>query len=238
MVNATIEGVKGTFIFDTGAGINLFFKDFAAKLSEKSTYHFLTAHRATGERLDVPFYKSSTLQFGGTEFKDIPYTTFDVEVKGIDGLLALPMFKNQDFIIDYDNKEITLTDLSNTQNTKSFPIQLNQQADKTLDMVTEITLNDQYNIQVLLDSGSGSGSFWLSDRLIKTLGMKKVELKSFKRKSEFNPDQTTAFYSGKIQSISNKFARLENPKVTFVEGLIYEGKTSIGWLGHKIGISL
>lgn len=31
---------------------------------------------------------------------------------------------------------------------------------------------------------------------------------------------------------------LNQPKVTFVDGLIYEGKTSINWLGRKIGISL
>ncbi len=58
------------------------------------------------------------------------------------------------------------------------------------------------------------------------------------KKSEFNPDMTTKFYKGDIGSVSTPFATVEKPKVFFVEGLIYEGKTSINWLGKKLGFNL
>ena len=111
-------------------------------------------------------------------------------------------------------------------------------ADNSIDIFTYITLNDQYKIQVLLDSGAGNDSFWLNDKLIALLGLNKNDLQISEKKSEFNEKVVTKFYRGSINSISNSYANLKEPKVVFVEGLIYEGKTSINWLGKKIGISL
>jgi len=54
LVSAEIEGKKGNFIFDTGGGINLFFDEFASALKKKETYNFLTAFRATGEKIVCP----------------------------------------------------------------------------------------------------------------------------------------------------------------------------------------
>lgn len=238
IVKANIDGKDGSFIFDTGGGVNLFFDSFAKDLKQKSTYNFLTAYRATGERIDVPIFENKEIIFGDKKFTKIPYATFDMELGGIDGLISLQMFSETDFIIDYNKKEIILTDLSKVDNAKSFDIQLTTIADKSIDISTYILLNNKYKIQVLLDSGAGNDSFWLSDRLISTLGIDKDELEIIKKPSEFDSSKTTNFYKGTISSISNKFATLKDPKVVFVEGLIYEGKTSINWFGNKIGISL
>jgi len=110
--------------------------------------------------------------------------------------------------------------------------------DKATDISTYIMLNNKYKIQVLLDSGAGKDSFWLSDKLISTLEIDTSKLETSEKKSEFDDKISTKFYKGSINSISNQYVTLENPKVSFVEGLIYEGKTSINWLGNKIGISL
>ncbi|WP_267404132.1 MULTISPECIES: aspartyl protease family protein [unclassified Chryseobacterium] len=238
IAKANIEGKEGNFIFDTGGGINLFFDSFAKDLKQKSTYNFLTAYRATGERMDIPVFQSSEVSFAGKKFANIPYSTFDMKLNGIDGLISLPMFSETDFIIDFDKKEINLTDLSKEKNAKVFDIQITTQADKSLDIFTYIMLNDQYKIQVLLDSGAGNNSFWLSDKLLKTLSIDKEKLEVLEKKSEFDEKVVTKFYKGSVNSISNKFVTLKDPKVMFVEGLIYEGKTSINWFGKKIGISL
>lgn len=238
LAKATIEGKEGNFIFDTGGGINLFFDSFVKDLKQKPTYNFLTAYRATGEKMVIPVYENNEVTFAGKKFSHIPYSTFDMKLDGIDGLISLPMFSETDFIIDYDKKEITLTDFSKDKKSKSFNIQITTNADKSLDISTYIYLNNQYKIQVLLDSGAGNDSFWLSERFIKILSLDKENMDSFEKKSEFDEKITTKFYRSSVGSISNQFVTLKNPKVMFVDGLIYEGKTSINWLGKKIGISL
>lgn len=112
-------------------------------------------------------------------------------------------------------------------------IQLSTNADQSLDITTYVLLDNQYRINILLDSGAGNDSFWLSERLMNTLNIKKETLQMMEKKSEFNPNLTTKFYKGDIGSVSTPFATVEKPKVFFVEGLIYEGKTSINWLGKN-----
>lgn len=238
LAKATIDGKEGNFIFDTGGGINLFFKSFADDLKQKSTYNFLTAYRATGERIDAPIFENDEVVFAGKKFSKVPYSTFDMKLDGVNGLISLQMFSDTDFIIDLDKKEIILTDLSKEENVKAFDIQLSTNADKSTDIFTYVMLNAKVKIQILLDSGAGNNSFWISDKLISALEIDRSKLEMNEMKSEFDAKVVTKFYKGSLNSIGNQFVSLKDPKVVFVEGLIYEGKTSINWFGKKIGISL
>src|SRR6218665_3618973 len=78
IAKAIIDGKEGNFIFDTGGGINLFFNSFAKDLKQKSTYNFLTAYRATGERIDAPLFENDAVDFAGKKFTNVPYSTFDM----------------------------------------------------------------------------------------------------------------------------------------------------------------
>lgn len=236
IVQAEVEGKKGNFIFDTGGGVNLFLGNFSKDLSQKESYNFLTAFRATGEQMTVPMFKSKEIVFNGKTFKDTWYATHNMEIKGIDGLISLPMLYDTEFIIDYTTKEIIFPK-EKLNGKKVVNIQLSTNADQSLDITTYINVND-IRINVLLDSGAGNDSFWLSDRLMGTLGIKKEGLQLMEKKSEFNPAITNKFYKGNVNSVSNSFAKVEKPNVFFVEGLIYEGKTSINWLGKKLGFNL
>lgn len=238
LVKATVEGEEGNFIFDTGGGINLFFTDFAENLQAKPSYNFFTAFRATGERIHAPLFYSENLDFGTKRFNNIPYSTFDMKVPGISGLISLQMFQETDIIIDYKNKVLILTSLDSVDNKKSFDIQVSTFADNALDIFTYVLLDNKYKIKVLLDSGAGNNSFWLSDRFMDLLASDTSKFEVVEKKSEFNDNAVTKIYKGSIQSISNEFSKVDRPYVNFVEGLIYEGKTSINWLGDKIGISL
>ncbi len=237
VVGAEVDGKKGNFIFDTGGGINLFLGNFSKELGAKETYNYLTAFRATGEKMTIPLFKSKEIIFNGKKFKNIWYSTHDMEIKGIDGLISLPMLYDTEFIIDYTTNELIFPK-EKLNSKKVMDIQLSTNADQSLDITTYVLLNNKYRINVLLDSGSGKDSFWLSERLMKTLDIKKENLQVIENKSEFNPDLITKFYKGNIGSISTSFATVENPAVFFVEGLIYEGKTSINWLGKKLGFNL
>lgn len=236
IVQAEVEGKKGNFIFDTGGGVNLFLNNFSKDLSQKESYNFLTAFRATGEQMTVPMFKSKEIVFNGKTFKETWYATHNMEIKGIDGLISLPMLYDTEFIIDYTTKEIIFPK-EKLNGKKVVNIQLSTNADQSLDITTYVNVND-IRINVLLDSGAGNDSFWLSDRLMGTLGIKKEGLQLMEKKSEFNPAITNKFYKGSVNSVSNSFAKVEKPNVLFVEGLIYEGKTSINWLGKKLGFNL
>lgn len=237
LVQAEVEGKKGNFIFDTGGGINLFLGNFSKNLVPKESYNFLTAFRATGEKMTVPLFKSKEVIVNGKKFKDTWYATHDMEIKGIDGLLSLPMFYDTEFIIDYTNKELIFPKEKLSGN-KVLDIQLSTNADQSLDISTYVLLNNTYRINVLLDSGAGNDSFWLSDRLMGTLGIKKESLQLIEKKSEFDPAIINKFYKGSVDAVSNSFVKVDKPNVLFVEGLIYEGKTSINWLGKKLGFNL
>ncbi|SIT04104.1 hypothetical protein SAMN05421786_104252 [Chryseobacterium ureilyticum] len=236
IVQAEVEGKKGNFIFDTGGGVNLFLNNFSKDLSQKESYNFLTSFRATGEQITVPMFKSKEITFNGKKFKDIWYATHNMEIKGIDGLISLPMLYDTEFIIDYTTKEIVFPK-EKLSGKKVVDIQLSTNADQSLDITTYIQVND-IKINVLLDSGAGNDSFWLSERLMSTLGIKKEGLQLMEKKSEFNPAIINKFYKGSVNSVSNSFAKVDKPNVFFVEGLIYEGKTSINWLGKKLGFNL
>lgn len=237
LVQAEVEGKKGNFIFDTGGGINLFLGNFSKNLAPKESYNFLTAFRATGEKMTVPLFKSKEVIVNGKKFKDTWYATHDMEIKGIDGLLSLPMFYDTEFIIDFTNKELIFPKEKLSGN-KVLDIQLSTNADQSLDISTYVLLNNTYRINVLLDSGAGNDSFWLSDRLMGTLGIKKESLQLIEKKSEFDPAIINKFYKGSVDAVSNSFVKVDKPNVLFVEGLIYEGKTSINWLGKKLGFNL
>ncbi|MCC3214584.1 hypothetical protein LIV57_04835 [Chryseobacterium sp. X308] len=237
VVGAEVDGKKGNFIFDTGGGINLFLGNFSKNLGAKETYNYLTAFRATGEKMTIPLFQSKEIIFNGKKFKDTWYSTHDMEIKGIDGLISLPMLYDTEFIIDYTTKELIFPK-EKLSSKKVMDIQLSTNADQSLDIMTYVLLNNKYKINILLDSGAGNDSFWLSERLMKTLDIKKEGLNVVEKKSEFTPDLTTRFYKSDIETISTPFATVEKPKVFFVEGLIYEGKTSINWLGKKLGFNL
>lgn len=237
IVEAEVEGKKGNFIFDTGGGINLFLGNFTKNLEPKESYNYLTAFRATGEKIIVPIFKSKEILFNGKKFKDTWYATHDMEIKGIDGLISLPMLYDTEFIIDFTKKELVFP-TEKLSSKKVMDIQLSTNADQSLDITTYVLLNNKYKINVLLDSGAGNDSFWLGESLMKTLGIKKEDLQLAEKKSEFNPDVVNKFYKGNIASVSTSFATVDKPNVFFVEGLIYEGKTSINWLGKKLGFNL
>ena len=240
IIKAKVDGVEGNFIFDTGAGLNLLFDEFAQKLAHRATYHFFTGHRATGEPLTIPLYHSDDLQIGDAEFKNQLYTTFDISFSGIDGLISLQTFQHVPVTIDYEKKQIIIGELKAEEKKRFIDIQLDDEAGNSLDVFTHVKINDKATIQVSLDAGAGSRSFWLSDRLVGVLGVDTTGFMKVVKTSEFDSTKTNRFSIGPIGSLAteNGLARVKNPQVVFIQGLIYEGKTSIEWLGKKIAISI
>jgi hypothetical protein len=236
IIKAKINNVEGNFIFDTGAGINVVFSKFSRKLENKKTNNFFVGHRATGEEISVDLYNATSIEINNKEFDKQQYAIVDLEVGDIDGLISLQPFRKTTITIDYINKMI-LFDKS-TKNEKSIDIQLADYAGNAIDIFTYVQLNDTLKIQTLLDSGAGKNSFWFSSKFFEPLGLDKVDFKIVPVKSDFKKENT--YYIGKLAKLNtvDKLCNKEGFDVAFVDGLIYEGKTSIEWLGQVLTIDI
>lgn len=87
LVKAKVNGVEGTFIFDTGAGLNMVTKKFADKVATlQKTDEFYTGHRATGEAIETDLYLTKTIEMGDFTVSGQMTSVIDIDFP-IDGLI-------------------------------------------------------------------------------------------------------------------------------------------------------
>ena len=236
IIKAKINNVEGNFILDTGAGLNAIFTKFSQKLKNEKTSNFFVGHRATGEELNLDLYNATGFEMNNKKFKDQQYAIVDLDFGDIDGIISLQPFINTPLTIDYLNKKIVFDKA--TKNEKSIEIQVADYAGRALDIFTYIKLNNTLKIQTLLDSGAGKKSFWFSSKLMEPLTLDKADFKVVPVKSDFKKENN--YYIGKLSKLNtvNNLRKVEGLDVAFVDGLIYEGKTSIDWLGNVLTIDI
>ena len=236
IIKAKINDVEGKFILDTGAGLNAIFTKFSNKIKNEKTNNFFVGHRATGEELNVDLYNAKSMEINNEQFDDQQYTIVDMDFADIDGMISLQPFRNTPITIDYTNKKIYFN--KSTKGDKSIDIQIADYAGKAIDIFTYVELNNTVKIQTLLDSGAGRNSFWFSSKLMEALALNKADFKAVPVKSDFNKENN--YYIGKLSKINtaNKLRKVENLDAAFIAGLIYEGKTSIDWLGSVLTIDI
>ena len=245
LIKAKINNIEGNFIFDTGAGLNLLTKKFADKVTNlKKTDGFYTGHRATGEALICDLWDSETLEIGTYTSKNQKFTTIDMDFP-VDGLISLLPFRETPVTIDYKNKVLVLeTDKSLKELAKtgiSFPIQISDDAEKTLGISTYVKVNDKLTVQMNLDSGAGFNVFRFSSRYMEKLGVDSTKVEKKYRASDFKPTEGNNYYFTKLDKISiasSDKIKAAQFNATFIEGLIYEAIGSINWLGNKITIDI
>ncbi|MGQ7854086.1 aspartyl protease family protein [Pedobacter sp. WC2501] len=236
IIKAKINNVEGNFILDTGAGLNAIFTKFSQKLKNEKTGNFFVGHRATGEELNLDLYNATGFEMNNKKFKDQQYAIVDLDFGDIDGIISLQPFINTPLTIDYLNKKIVFDKA--TKNEKNIDIQIADYAGRALDIFTYIKLNNTLKIQTLLDSGAGKKSFWFSSKLMEPLALNKADFKAVPVKSDFKKENN--YYIGKLSELNtvNNLRKMEGLDVAFVDGLIYEGKTSIDWLGNVLTIDI
>ena len=244
MVKATVNGVEGNFVFDTGAGLNMLTKKFADKIKDlEKTDEFYIGHRATGEAITADLWKAKTLDVGPLKSTNSFLTIIDIDFP-LDGLISLTLFKNTPVTIDYTNKVLIFEsdkDLKTlSKKGKIIPIQISNEHDKTLGIYTYVKLNNKLTLQVALDSGAGFNVFRFNSRYMSALGIDPATTQTVYRKSDFKPTEGNNYYGTTAQQLStiNNTATVKDFKITFIEGLIEQGITCINWLGNKITIDI
>jgi len=246
LVKAKINGVEGSFIFDTGAGLTLVTKTFSDKMGklhkQDGSY---TGFRATGEKLTAELYDAQTVTLGNFVEQNPVVTIFDVNLGPIDGLISLMSFKKQPLTIDYPNKKLVFeTAKSMSVLRKSghqIPLQLEESRDKALTIFAYFKVNDKLNLQFSMDSGAGSNSYRINSKYITALGIDTVGAHKIVIPSEFDPKVKTIIYQTNVKSIVAKASpsiECGDVKASFIDGLIYDGIMSINWIGKQITFDL
>lgn len=245
IISAEINGIKGNFIFDTGAGTNLLTKNFADKITNlEKTDHFYTGHRATGEQLQVDLWSSESLKIGNLNVEKEIFAVYDIDFP-LDGLISLTPFKNRPITIDFEKKTLSVEtnkSLDQLIAEKDFemPIQVSSDREIAISIATTIQLENKLVLNIGLDSGAGFDVFRFSARYMKDLGIDPNKVKSEFKPSIFKPEEGNEYYYTDLSEMTdlNNNVSVQDFKATFIEGLIYEGIMGINWIGKKITIDI
>lgn len=250
LLKSTINGVEGSFIFDTGGGLDVITKKFADKLkSLRPQDGGYTGFRATGERIDVELYTITGRPLDSASVQSSTIAVLDADFGPIDGLISMIHFQDRPFTIDYNKKQLILETAGSLAARKKnasavIPLQLEDGRGISLDIFAYFVLNDQLTLQLLLDSGAGNNVFRFNSRYMAKLGVDKNDtstVETIRRRSEIDTSFSSATYKTSLQKLSSKNApgvKTERFKASFVDGLIYDGIVSINWIGKNITIDL
>lgn len=244
IIKATINGVEGNFIFDTGAGLNLLTKKFADKVAGLNKLDgSFTGHRATGEALDLDLWNVKSMKIGSLDYTEQLFSVLDLEFP-LDGLISLLPFKYTPLTINYKTKSIVFESSKSLKSLaksgQSVPLQIADERERALDIFAYVKVNDKLTLQVCFDSGAGANVYRFNSKFMNSLGIDTAKADVSYRKSSFNPKMGNKFYNTKLSEVAlvGTDVKLKEPKVSFIEGLIYDGIMSMGWLGEKLTVDL
>jgi hypothetical protein len=246
VVKASINGVEGNFIFDTGSGLTAITKKFASKINGLTKEDGdLTLFRATGEKMAVDLYKANALSLGSIVEQNPQLTVVDFNLGEIDGLVSLMSFRNQPFTIDYNKKQIVFETGETLAAIKKqgsiVPLQMDISRDKTLDVFIYVVVNNKLTLQFSIDSGAGGNIFRINGKYVSALGVDTATAVKIYHPSEFDPKIKTVIYTANVQSLAIKgfpTINVQNFKTQFIDGLIYDGIVCLNWIGKQVTFDL
>ncbi|WP_165488581.1 MULTISPECIES: retropepsin-like aspartic protease [Dyella] len=166
IVNATINGHPGTFMFDTGGGISFISPKFAAEIGCKP-WGQITGFQMTGNRLDMQRCDNVSVQVDQHQVRRETVGVFDMDKflptgskEKIDGSLALDIFDGQVVKFSYSERTLTVLDQSAvaalSKKTPSVPIHVVREAEGLALAVNLPVKTDNGTAWFELDSGNTS----------------------------------------------------------------------------------
>ena len=240
MIKASVNGIPGNFVFDTGAGMNLLTKDFADKIDNlEKTTHFYTGHRATGEAITSDLYQSEVLKIADFSIEDEQFAVYDIDFP-LDGLISLTPLQQKAFTVNFEENKLVIESEESLRRRKEnikfeMPLEINNDRNVKVSVGTIVQL-DSLELHVGLDSGAGFDVYRFNSRFMEALGIDSTQVESKYIPSSFKPEQGNQYYFAEVSRLSDLKVNAEQIdfRATFIDGLIYEGIMGINWIGEII----
>jgi hypothetical protein len=229
-------------IFDTGAGLDLLAPSLIRKAQGQSAGTF-SAHRMTGERIDVSLFVIPAIVVGPVARSDAVVGGWNVlDTLHLDGILSVNAFRERSFTIDFAARVLTFeTARSLTRRRaagQSSPLQLDDFRGKALDLFANFLLDAQ-PAQCEIDTGTQTTV--VSIRYLAPLGIDKEGPDVVKRERRTIAGAPEVRYSTKVSQISLASApaiALRQPSVSFSD-ITYDCVIGTDfWAGRALTIDI
>jgi hypothetical protein len=234
-------GVKGEFIFDTGAGIHVLSNDFLRKLTSRPAGHY-TGFRNTGERVDFDLFRIGSLGIGRFRQENPVVAAWEVLDRfQIDGVLSAKFFERHVFTLDFKRRELIFEDRASLrrriQQGRVIPLKISQDRDKVLGLFVDLSVGTALACEGELDTGF-DGLLVLDSKFMKPLGLdgaspgvKRIESRGITGITEVRCQSIVP----RVMLLGAPEAEVVKPEVTFKERLIYHGVVGTSfWANRRV----
>lgn len=177
-ITATVNGIEGTFLFDTGEGLSTITPAFASRINCKP-WGQVSGFRMSGERLDTPHCDDLKL-VAGREHMDLPVVGvldlmkfFGPNAPVIDGALGLDAFAGRKITIIPRRSLIMETARSferRIRNGKELPVRMVRDVEGLALSIDGAVSTPSGTAWMELDTGNG-GSLVIANHIAPLLGM-------------------------------------------------------------------
>ena len=155
VIEATINGQKGLFYFDSGAG-NILFKN-RIKTDSFDKIGNLSSTDASGKKMEMDIVTIPSLKITNAEFQDLSFrliNEFDFPcTDGIVGIIGYSAMRHANWQIDYENQIIRFSDKLNKLDVKGDKVAL--KINKfTYEPEVALQVNDTTSIYFTFDTGN------------------------------------------------------------------------------------
>lgn len=206
-------------IFDTGAGLDLLAPSLIKKVHGRSAGTF-SAHRMTGERIDIPLFVIPAIGVGPVVRSDAVVGGWDVlDTLHVDGILSVNAFRERSFTIDFAARVLTFETAQSLARRRaagrSSPLQVDDFRGMALDLFATFLLGTQPG-QCEIDTGTQNAV--VSMRYLAPLRIDKDGPDVVKRERRTIAGAPEVRYSTKLPQISLGAApaiAIAQPSVSF-----------------------
>jgi hypothetical protein len=158
VIEATINGQKGLFYFDSGAG-NILFKN-RIKTDTFDKIGNLSSTDASGKKMEMDLVTIPSLKIANAEFQDLSFRLidkFDFQcTDGIVGIIGYSAMRHANWQVDYENQIITFSDKLDKLDVKGDKVAL--KINKfTFEPQVALHVNDTTPIYFTFDTGNAGG---------------------------------------------------------------------------------
>lgn len=158
VIEATINGQKGLFYFDSGAG-NILFKN-RIKTDSFDKIGNLSSTDASGKKMEMDLVTIPSLKIANAEFQDLSFRLideFDFQcTDGIVGIIGYSAMRHANWQVDYENQIITFSDKLDKLDVKGDKVAL--KINKfTFEPEVALHVNDTTPVYFTFDTGNAGG---------------------------------------------------------------------------------